>query len=181
MVVDLGYRFVIWAYILLDFLLGLWFIHLDLFWVDFCFPFISVGLWLVRLLFGLIWAYYISWIWAGIFIKSYTGPDPFADTWLWYFFMFWHCVESGKSKIRAVGVVEAGYGHEQKVGGTWFEIKWSLAVWSRGGGKWRMALYWSLLFLYFLWVFIKRVEMFWGISTLCLGNFRELLSNGITL
>ena len=91
---------------------------MDLFWVDLCFPFISVRLWLVGLLFGLICAYYISWIWAGIFIKSYTGPDPFADTWLWYFFMFWHCVESGKSKIRAVGVVEAGYGHEQKVGGT---------------------------------------------------------------
>ena len=33
-------------------------------------------------------------------------------------FMFWHCVESGKSKMRVVGVVEARYGYEQKVGGT---------------------------------------------------------------
>ena len=34
--------------------------------------------------------------------------------------MFWHCVESGKSKMRVVGVVEARYGHEQKVGGSEF-------------------------------------------------------------
>ncbi|CBI24065.3 unnamed protein product, partial [Vitis vinifera] len=33
-------------------------------------------------------------------------------------FILEHCVNSGKSKMRAVGVVEAGYGHEQKVGGT---------------------------------------------------------------
>ena len=42
--------------------------------------------------------------------------------------MFWHYVESGKSKMRVVGVVEAGYGHGQKVGGTGFGIKGSLAA-----------------------------------------------------
>ena len=64
--------------LLLDFLLGLDFIYLDLFWVDFYFLFISVGSWLVGLLFGLIWAYYISWIWADIFIKSCIRSDPFC-------------------------------------------------------------------------------------------------------
>ena len=91
-------------------------------------------------------------------IKIFSMGDPCL-----YFFMFWHCVESRKSKIRAVGVVEAGYGHEQKVGGTWFEIKGSLAVWSRGagdGGWLYIGLYSFCIFCEFLLRGLRRFKAF---------------------
>ena len=105
---------------------------------------------------------YVIWAWLKYF--------QWAVTFLVFLYVLALCWEQ-KSKMRAIGVVEAGYGHRQKVGRTEFGIKRSLAAWEERG---EMTLN-SLDFLvFFLVSMCSEVERFWFVFfELCLGSYGE--------
>ena len=75
---------------------------MGLFWVNLCFLFISVGSWLVGLLFGPIILVGFGMIYLLNLVLGLT-------------LLFWHYVESEKSKMRAIGWLKQGMGMSRKL------------------------------------------------------------------